>query len=330
MQANDYDSPWKEILEAYFEDFMTFFFPLAAEEVDWDKGYTFLDKELQQVVRDAELGKRFVDKLVRVWQRNGDDAWALVHIEVQGQAESAFPKRMYVYNYRIFDRYDRSVASLAVLADDMANWRPDRFGYELFGCKVAINFPVAKLVNYVAKWEELEACGNPFAVVVMAHLKTRETRNDNEGRKRWKLHLVRQLYERGYGREDVINLFRFIDWIMRLPDDIEEGFWETISQYEKEKEMRYVTSVERIGIKKGTEQGIQQGIQQGILQTAREDILEILDVRFDIVPQTLVERVNRVDDPTILRILLKKAATAVSPEEYAQFMDQIMSELPTQ
>jgi len=326
MQANDYDSPWKEILEAYFEDFMTFFFPLAAEEVDWDKGYTFLDKELQQVVRDAELGKRFVDKLVRVWQRNGDDAWALVHIEVQGQAESAFPKRMYVYNYRIFDRYDRSVASLAVLADDMANWRPDRFGYELFGCKVAINFPVVKLVDYVAKWEELEACENPFAVVVMAHLKTRETRNDNEGRKRWKLHLVRQLYERGYRREDVINLFRFIDWIMRLPDDIEEGFWETISQYEKEKEMRYVTSVERIGIKKGTE----QGIQQGILQTAREDILEILDVRFDIVPQTLVERVNRVDDPTILRILLKKAATAVSPEEYAQFMDQIMSELPTQ
>lgn len=33
---------------------------------------------------------------------------------------------MFVYNYRIFDRYDRPVASLAVLADDDPGWRPPR------------------------------------------------------------------------------------------------------------------------------------------------------------------------------------------------------------
>ena len=54
IQSDDYDSPWKEIMEVYFNDFMAFFFPDIAEEVDWDRGYTFLDKELQQVVRDAE------------------------------------------------------------------------------------------------------------------------------------------------------------------------------------------------------------------------------------------------------------------------------------
>ena len=35
----------------------------------------------------------------------------------QGQPESDFAKRMYVYNYRLFDRYDRPVVSLAVLGD---------------------------------------------------------------------------------------------------------------------------------------------------------------------------------------------------------------------
>jgi hypothetical protein len=39
---------------------------------------------------------------------------------------------MFVYNYRIFDRYNLSVASLAVLGDENINWQPAQFGYGLF------------------------------------------------------------------------------------------------------------------------------------------------------------------------------------------------------
>ena len=109
IQSDDYDSPWKEILEEYFEDFLEFFFPGVSCEIDWEKGYTFLDKELQQVVQDAELGRRLADKLVQVWRKGGKETWVLVHVEVQGQEESLFGKRMFVYNYRIFDRYDLSL-----------------------------------------------------------------------------------------------------------------------------------------------------------------------------------------------------------------------------
>ena len=56
--TTDYDSPWKAIIERYFEAFMAFFFPQAHKAIDWEKGYTFLDKELQQVVREAETGPR--------------------------------------------------------------------------------------------------------------------------------------------------------------------------------------------------------------------------------------------------------------------------------
>jgi len=266
IKSDDYDSPWKEILEEYLEDFMRFFFPLAARELDWGKGYTFLDKELQQVARDAELGKRFADKLVQLWRTNGDEAWVLIHIEIQGQMESGFARRMYTYNYRIFDRYNRPVASLAVLADDRPGWKPDRYSYELLGCEAGIKFPIVKLLDYAKKFEELTESENPFAVIVMVHIKTKETLHDDKGRKRWKLYLVRRLYERGYSRIDLINLFRFIDWLMKLPQDMEEGFWEEIRQYEEERNMPYVTSVERIGIKKGIQQGIQQGRREGILE----------------------------------------------------------------
>ncbi len=64
--SDDYDSPWKEALEIYFKEFMDFFFPWIASEIDWTKKYKFRDKEFQQIVRDASLGRRYADKLVSV------------------------------------------------------------------------------------------------------------------------------------------------------------------------------------------------------------------------------------------------------------------------
>src|SRR5438132_6664726 len=58
------------------------------------------------------------DKLFKVWLQEGDEVWLLIHIEVQGQAQATFPQRMFVYNIRTFDRYNRAVVSLTVLADD--------------------------------------------------------------------------------------------------------------------------------------------------------------------------------------------------------------------
>uniref|UniRef100_UPI000B08CAFA hypothetical protein n=1 Tax=Hassallia byssoidea TaxID=482630 RepID=UPI000B08CAFA len=43
----EYDSPWKDILQLYFQEFMLFFFPLEHREIDWTKQPEFLDKELQ-------------------------------------------------------------------------------------------------------------------------------------------------------------------------------------------------------------------------------------------------------------------------------------------
>ncbi len=117
MAAPDYDSPWKEILDGYFPHFMAFFFPEACADIDWSRGYESLDVELQQLAQDASLGRRFADKLMKVWRRTGTSQMVLVHTEVQGQRERNFPKRLYVYHYRIFDRYDCPVVSLAVLGD---------------------------------------------------------------------------------------------------------------------------------------------------------------------------------------------------------------------
>ena len=59
----DYDSPWKEALDLFFEAFLGLFFPQAHADIDWDWPYKSLDKELQQIAPDSDTGRRYVDKL---------------------------------------------------------------------------------------------------------------------------------------------------------------------------------------------------------------------------------------------------------------------------
>jgi len=235
----------------------------AYAAIDWQRGYTFLDKELEKVVRDAELGKRLVDKLVEVWRKDGTPALVLIHIEIQGERDAGMDERMYIYNYRLYDRYRRPVASLVILADDHPDWRPDRFGYELFGCEVGLRFPGVKLLDYRERWSELEAGENPFGTVVRAYLKARETTQDHSERLIWKWRLTKELYQRGLDKDTILNLFRFIDWIMQLPEELEQAFKDRLGHFEAERKMPYVTSIERMGKKEGLLQGRQEGRQEG-------------------------------------------------------------------
>ncbi len=247
---DDYDSPWKEALEHYFPDFLALLYPRIHSEIDWTKGHEFLDKELQKVVRDAELGRRYADKLVKVHTFDGTETWVLVHIEVQGDAEQGFAQRMYVYNYRLFDKYRTDIVSLAVLADAAADYRPSTYRRARWGCELAFRFPIQKLLDWRARWPELESSANPFALIVMAHLRAQESK-DGATRKGWKMRLVRLLYQRGYDREQVLELFRVLDWMLQLPEDAEREFKRELIAYEERSDMPYITSIERLGRQEG-------------------------------------------------------------------------------
>ena len=112
-----------------------------------------------------------------------------------------------------------------------------------------------KLLDYETQWSQLEQSRNPFAVVVMSHLKTKETKDDAIDRKAWKLRLVKRLYELGYSRSEVLNLFRFVDWVMILPKGLKRTVWKELKTYAEDRKMPYITSVEEIGYDRGLEQG---------------------------------------------------------------------------
>jgi hypothetical protein len=326
-KPDELDSPWKEALEHFLESFLAFCFPNVHSGIDWSRGYQSLDKELHQIVREARVKKRLADKLFKVWRSDGEEAWVLVHVEVQGQREETFPERMYVYNYRIFDRHRRHVVSLAVLCDDQAAWRPDYFGYNVLGCEVGIRFPMVKLIDYRRDEAPLERSVNPFAAVILAHLKVLDTRRAPATRWQSKLRLVKGLYGRGLKREQIRQLMRIIDWMLALPPEMEQSFRAEVHRFEEARQMPYVTSFERLAREEGRQEGRQEGHQEGRREGRREGreegvaegfqaaVLEFLELKFKKVGAKQSRKVRSVRDVQRLQAILRAAKDAETLDE---------------
>lgn len=245
---------------------MALCFPDLWAHIDWSVPPKMLDKELQQIAPQSDVGQRTVDKLVEVRLLSGEIEWLLIHLEIQSQPVGNFGKRMFVYFYRVSDKYDRPIVSLAVLGDDDPNWRPNRFQQNLFGCRIEFEFPTLKLLDFVDQIDMLEQSEKPFATVVLAHLMTMRTAGSPRDRCVWKLRLLRPMYSRGMSAEDVRGLFRVIDWMMDLPTDLAIEFDGELRKMEEELKMPYVTSIERRGIEKGREEGREEGRVAGQIQ----------------------------------------------------------------
>ena len=146
----------------------------------------------------------------------------------------------------------------------------------------------------------------------MAHLKAQETRHDPAERQTWKLWLTRRLYKLGDDRQRVIELFRFIDWVLQLPESQDQAFLQEVHEMEEEKRMQYVTSVERIGIQEGQ----------------AELVLGKLTRRFGAVPSDLTLRIRSLPAPQ-MPSLLDVAYTATTMTEVAAAVDTLSTTTDT-
>ncbi|NGZ27262.1 MAG: cytosolic protein [Magnetococcales bacterium] len=308
-QTSEYDSPWKEIMRFYFKEFISFFLPVAYEEIDWQRPPEFLDKELDRITKEAKGKNRRVDLLVKVWLLGGDELWILIHVEIQGDRDPEFEERMYTSQHRAYDLYHKPVIGLAILADEDASWRVSEYRRGMFGSEVVYKFNTVKLLDYLDRLEALEASDNPFAVVTVAHLAAKQTKNQVEDRLRVKSRIIRGLYQRGFTRQQILDLFRFIDWILSLPKDADQRFWQELSTFEEMQKMSYITSVERIGMEKGMLIGEERGMligeargeARGEKKGKTEMLLDLLQDRFGIVPDWVSSKLAEADLETLKR-----------------------------
>jgi hypothetical protein len=109
---------------------------------------------------------------------------------------------------------------------------------------------------------------------------------------------------------------------MVLPEELANNFKTELRSYEEVNRMRYVTSIERLA----KAEGIEQGIEEGILQNARDSVIEVIETRFGEVPNSIVEVVNQINDPAVLKMLLKRAIAIPSTTEFQQLLSSITSQ----
>ncbi|MEK7273882.1 MAG: Rpn family recombination-promoting nuclease/putative transposase [Candidatus Desantisbacteria bacterium] len=318
-----FDEAWKKIIERFFPQLLCFFIPDLYEDADLSRGVDFLDKEMEQLSIISVKGAKYVDKLAKVYLKNGNEQWILVHIEVQGQQDKEFSLRMFRYFYRIFDRYGKKIVSMSILTGSEKDTGEGKCELKSYGSGVEFKYLSFRLMDYDK--EKLSQDFNPIAMVVLASQEKEKAKQKGK-RFNTKLYLIRKLYDKGYGKDEIRGLFDFIDWVLQLSDEEEKLIWDEVKELEEVKKMPYVLSIERIsraeGLQQGLQEGLQQGLQQGLLEDGRMMIVEALDERFGKIPSTISNAVNQIKDRDVLRFLLRQVIRCSSMEEFKQVLNR--------
>ena len=126
---------------------------------------------------------------------------------------------------------------------------------------------------------------------------TRRTKGDAAARYEIKRKLVRLLYDRGWDKQQVIDLFAVIDWMMRLPEYLYQQLRQEIRQIEEVNKMRYVTSIEQLGRQEGRMEGRMEGRVEGRVEGETNLFRLMLTRRFgDLSPSIETKIANAGED----------------------------------
>ncbi len=248
-----------------------------------------------------------------------------VHVEVQGYLEEEFARRMYVYNYRTFDKYGKEVVSLTVLTDRNPRYRPSRYEFKLNGFELVMKFPVVKLLDYERKEEELEGSENPFGLVTLAWLRSGL---DLEKRYIKKKSLIRELIKlwqkRGWARKRLKRLFLFIDVTISLPEELERKLTEELREEVEDMREYIIPPMFKDEFEREFERGVQQGIKEG----KREKLRALIELKYGEKGIELIPLVNKLEDVGVIDALSELVKLVDDYERYKRrFMELIKMEL---
>ena len=285
MNSVSKDILWKGIIEDFFEEFLCFFYPEAPDIFDFSKDFEFLDKELEQMMFPSSSKRRIADKLVKVYTKEGEEKWVLVHLEVQGYEDKEFAERMFTYYYRIWDKYRQKIAALTIFTDDVENYRPNKFEMSFLDTSLNFSYKTIKLSDYQP--EDFQKSDNTFAIVMeTAWYGLAKNKLSDENLFSLKLDLARRLSKKGFPKETFGKICSFIkmyvsfekpELISKLDNEIDSinknvrtmGILEAIQE-----------EIKKQAIEEGLEQGIEQGIEQGVEIGAKKNLKENINTLY--------------------------------------------------
>jgi len=289
------DQMFKEFIKAFLKDLMELFYPHIAERINLDQP-EFLDKEVFTDI--PEGSRRELDVLVKVFTIEGEPELILFHYEVQAQRNNEFPYRMYEYYALLRLRTKLPVFPIVIyLTPGTGGLHEEVYLESLFEKKILdFRYEAIGLPDLLA--EEYLEHPNPVAPALSALMKAERLSRVLRKVLSLKRVLLSDLDE---ARKSL--LVNIIESYLPLNSADEVEFNRVIVETGSEEVREMMTIYEERGIEKGLSQG------------KREMLLHQLRLKFGDVPETVVQKIEHVEDPEQLDELSGRLLFANSLEE---------------
>ncbi|MFH1097859.1 MAG: hypothetical protein V1749_10235 [Candidatus Desantisbacteria bacterium] len=307
----DFDITLKRLSDEFILDYIRFVLD--------DEKINLIDKiDVSKIDKELPLLTRQTDCLVRVVEQDAKEF--ILHIEFQAEYTKDIPDRMLDYTYRIYEKYHLPVYSvLIVLRKTAVEIRT----------KTEINIRDLNSLRHEYKaikmWEtdaelilEKKMKGLYPLLPLMKTTKSGEEIITKAGNAIEEEILEIEQKADAYIGLKVLSGINFsaslVDKILKRRDIMVQS-----SVYQDILREGEMLGIEK-GIERGMEKGIERGMERGMERGKKEGILEILGERFGFVSPELKQEVDKLQGIKACDVLLRKAVTVSSVEEFKGFL----------
>lgn len=329
----DHDAIFKALLSTFFLDFLELFLPQVLAYSEPSELSLEPTETVREIFSPLAPGKKKVADLVARLSFRDQSACFLLHVESQSSASSQedFRWRMFHYFARLHEKYHLPVYPIALLTFDEPKQVQDNRYVVSFPDRQVLEFSFISIQLNRLNWRDFLKRQNPVASALMAKMKIAPSE-----RAQVKAECLRLLATLELNPEKMELISGFIGTYLRLNEEEEAQFQQALERMElgtKERVMQFVTDWTdkgreqglQEGRQEGLQQGRQEGLQQGQIAKAREDVLRILEVRFEEIPVALRELIERIDDTERLGNLLVQAVTIPSLAAFESVVSQYVA-----
>ncbi|MBQ7560624.1 MAG: hypothetical protein IJS99_02150 [Synergistaceae bacterium] len=274
QEAFDYDELWKDFIADFWREILEKFIPGLYIKADLNHEPEFLDKELHDILaafNDNEINtpKRYVDKLLKIFLKEGGEEWVLLHIEIQDKGGEDFALRMFRYYCLLFTHYNKNPVALAILTAGRPKNENDFYKADLFGTSIEYKYNLVKA--YEVSDKELLSGDSLVDLFIYSVKIAAKYRKSDKSKVGYMKKIAKLLSDRGLDKDRRRAFIMYLERVMSLSDiqyRLEfRDYLDTLFE-ERRNGVRYKGELELTwdaGIEKGIRQNICDFIKSGLL-----------------------------------------------------------------
>ncbi len=305
----DHDRLFKELLEAFFAEFMELFFPDAYQAID----FTHLKFLQQEVFTDVTAGGRYEADIIVETSLKTEPGLILVHVEPQAYVQKDFNERMFIYFSRFYEKYRRKILPIAVFSYDQERDEPDTFN-QCFSFLDVLLFHFYKLELKKLSWRDYVHRDNPVAAALLSKMGFSE-----EEKVQVKLEFLRLLTRLKLDPARMELITGFFEFCFKLNSQEEEQLFQElgrINQKEADLIMQITTSWH--------EKGKIEGKAEGKIEGKIEAVCKFMARKFNADTCEIKKDIQRVASPELLDSLMEELFAASTLEEAQSIIRKIV------